>query len=99
MLNHADLSDVDLSDAVLEWARLRYAGLRNANLKGANLRDADLSDALLYGADLSGAYGYTQEQLAQAASLEGSTMPNGQKYEDWLKSKGRGDDGENTSPS
>jgi hypothetical protein len=26
-------------------------------------------------------------------------MPNGQKYEDWLKSKGRGEDGENNGPS
>ena len=37
------------------------------------------------------------EQLErQAASLEGAIMPNGQKYEDWLKSKGRGEDGENS---
>jgi Pentapeptide repeats (8 copies) len=28
-----------------------------------------------------------------AKSLEGATMPNGQKYEDWLKSKGRAEDG------
>ena len=28
--------------------------------------------------------------------LEGTTMPNGQKYEDWLKSK---DSGEDTSHS
>jgi hypothetical protein len=26
-------------------------------------------------------------------------MPNGQKYEEWLKSKGRGEDGKNSGPS
>jgi hypothetical protein len=26
-------------------------------------------------------------------------MPNGQKYEDWLKSKGSGEAGENSGPS
>jgi hypothetical protein len=28
-----------------------------------------------------------QERLDQADSLEGATMPNGQKYEDWLKDR------------
>jgi hypothetical protein len=37
--------------------------------------------------------------LAACKSLEGATMPNGQKYEDWLTSKGRGDDGENSDSS
>jgi hypothetical protein len=37
--------------------------------------------------------------LLAAHSLEGATMPNGQKYEDWLKSKGGGEEGENGSPS
>jgi hypothetical protein len=33
--------------------------------------------------------GVTNEELQQqAASLEGATMPDDQKYEDWLKSKG-----------
>jgi uncharacterized protein YjbI with pentapeptide repeats len=66
-------------------------------LSGANLSDADLS-----GADLSSATGVTNEELEQQAEsngLEGATMPNGQKYEDWLKSKGHGEDGENTGPS
>jgi hypothetical protein len=32
--------------------------------------------------------------------LEGATMPNGQKYEDWLKdNEGSEDDGENSGPS
>jgi hypothetical protein len=51
----------------------------------------------LSGADLTNAL-VTEEQLYQAKSLEGATMPNGQKYEEWLKSKGRGQDGENSVP-
>jgi hypothetical protein len=45
----------------------------------------------LWAADLTSAEGITNVELErQVASLEGSTMPNGQKYEDWLKSKDRG---------
>ena len=36
-----------------------------------------------------------KQQLEAAKSLKGATMPNGQKYEDWLKSKDRAEDGEN----
>jgi hypothetical protein len=39
--------------------------------------------------------GITEEQLEQQAdTLEGATMPNGQKYEDWLKDRedGKGDE-------
>jgi hypothetical protein len=47
-------------------------------------------------ADLTGAEGVTKEQLEQAKSLQGATMPNGQKYEDWIEDKeGRKQDGEN----
>jgi uncharacterized protein YjbI with pentapeptide repeats len=61
------------------------------------LGGADLSgDTDLRHANLSGADGWTEEQLAATESLEGATMPNGQKYEDWLKSKGSG---ENTGAS
>jgi hypothetical protein len=54
-------------------------------LSGVNLSGADLREASV-----------TQGQLDQVKSLEGATTPNGQKYEDWLKSKGRGEKG---SPS
>ena len=65
-----------------------------------DLGGANLSDAVLSNADLSDATGVDIEELErQAASLEGATMPNGQKYEDWLKSKGRREDGENSGPS
>jgi uncharacterized protein YjbI with pentapeptide repeats len=57
-------------------------------------------DANLSGANLRHATGKSAEQPdGQASSLEGAIMPNGQKYEDWLGSNGRGEDGENGGPS
>jgi hypothetical protein len=43
---------------------------------------------------------FTSEELEQqAGSLEGATMPNGQKYEDWIEERGgRGEDAANPSP-
>jgi hypothetical protein len=106
----AFLGEANLVGANLSGARLLDAGWKSAipmptrtirqetvrvigdsgrknTLRGADLRRADLTDALV-----------TEENLLSAKSLEGATMPNGQKYEDWLKSKGRGEDGENSSP-
>jgi uncharacterized protein YjbI with pentapeptide repeats len=82
----ADLSDADLSDATLIGADLSRADLSDANLVGANLENANLG----------GANGITNAELEQqAVSLVGTAMPNGQKYEDWLKDRvGRGEDGE-----
>jgi hypothetical protein len=64
--------------------------LHEANLQGANLWGAILSSANLQGATV------TDEQLADTKSLAEATMPNGQKYENWLKDKeGGGKDVEN----
>jgi uncharacterized protein YjbI with pentapeptide repeats len=94
-LTYADLSGANLNGIVMHGTRLVGADLRGAHLNGAVLHDANLS-----GANLSHATGKTGEQLdGQAGSLEGAIMPNGQKYEDWLKSRGRGEDGENNGPS
>jgi len=93
-------SGVNLSNAKLFRARLI-----NADLTGADLTGADLT-----GADLTGAKGTTIEQVEQAKSLKGATMPDGQilksddhpdgpTFEEWLKSKGRGEDGENSGTS
>ena len=79
--------DADLSDANLSEADLSYDNLSSANLQGANL-----TDAVLRGTNLSNAK-VTSEQLAEAKSLEGATMPNGQKYEEWLKSRGEENSG------
>src|SRR5215211_5093363 len=84
-LGRADLGDVNLREADLAGANLREANLREAGLRYAILSEANLSNAYLKGADLSEAYGWTDEQIAAANTLEGATMPNGQKYEDWLK--------------
>jgi Pentapeptide repeats (8 copies) len=91
-LGGADLSYADLSGANLSYADLSDADLNNADLQDANLGGADLSGAKLRhaymsGAHMSGAVGWTRKQLATAVSLEGATMPNGQKYEEWLKDR------------
>jgi uncharacterized protein YjbI with pentapeptide repeats len=90
----AILSNADLIDANLGEADLSNAYLFQADLSDADLSGADLSNARLYRADLRGAEVITNEGLDQQAySLEGATMPNGQRYEDWRKSKNRAEDG------
>jgi uncharacterized protein YjbI with pentapeptide repeats len=108
-LNRADLSGAHLSKADLSGAYLRKADLIRAYLSEANLSGADLSGANLSGASMSSPFVSnvrevrevnTERLEQQAKSLEGATMPDGQKYEDWLKDKeGRGEDGENSGPS
>jgi hypothetical protein len=114
-LSSANLRTSSLSGAALVYANLHKADLRGAwlvyaNLHGADLRGAILSGAVMHGANLSGARETTNEQLEQAKSLEGATMPGGQilksddnpegpTFEEWLKGKGRGEDGENSGPS
>src|SRR5215203_6573008 len=99
-LSSANLIGADLSDANLFSADLSDANLISADLSRANLSDANLSDANLDNANLSGADGITNAELEQQAdSLEGADMPNGQNYEDWLKSKLRKEDGKNEGSS
>jgi uncharacterized protein YjbI with pentapeptide repeats len=64
------LTSPDLSFADLSFVDLTRANLRETELLGANLEDAQ---------------GVTDEQLAQVQDLNGATMPNGQKYEEWRK--------------
>ena len=97
-----DLSGADLTYSDLSGADLGIV-MHGIRLVGADLREADLSAAVLHDANLSGANlrhatGKTGEQLeGQAGSLKGAIMPNGQKYEEWLKDKeSRGEDGEDT---
>jgi uncharacterized protein YjbI with pentapeptide repeats len=88
VLRHARLGRLgqgDLSDANLSKANLRGVGLYEADLSDADLSKAVLRGAHLMDANLSKAVGLTDEQIAAAESLEGATMPNGQKYEDWIK--------------
>jgi uncharacterized protein YjbI with pentapeptide repeats len=90
-LSRANLRRADLSGAQLGQADLSYANLLSADLRGADLRGADLRGADFSGAGLTDAK-VTQEQLDQANSLDSATMPDGQKYEDWLKSRGSGEE-------
>jgi hypothetical protein len=103
-LSSADLSGVNLSHAYLSGAYLSGADLSEADLSGANVIKAELTAA-----DLSNVRGWTEEQLTAAKSLEGATMPDGQilksddnpdgpTFEEWLKSKGRAEDGEKSGP-
>src|SRR5215218_7427389 len=82
-LASADLSGVDLSGSVWENLDLSWTDLHGATFTETVLHGADLTNA-----DLTGAIGITNETLEQeVASLAGATMPNGQKYEEWLKTK------------
>jgi uncharacterized protein YjbI with pentapeptide repeats len=90
-LGSADLEGADLREAVLGgdygFRDLRLysttiasgAVSHPSSFKGANFDNAILKGANLHRAQL------TAEQLAQCRLLEGATMPNGQKYEEWLK--------------
>lgn len=69
-----DLSYLNLSGTDLSGADLRRANLRRCDLTDVNLSDADLSDADLTAARV------TEEQLAQAKSLVGATLPDGTVY-------------------
>lgn len=98
-LGGADLGGAYLQDAKLSGAYLYDTDLSGADLSGADLSDAEgrfesgahmirtrLNGARLDGADLTNAR-VTEEQIREAGSLEGATMPNGQTYEDWLKDR------------
>jgi uncharacterized protein YjbI with pentapeptide repeats len=110
-LSYANLEGADLTEAILDPAyeneskvmsldrrsggasimtSAEGGSLTGANLKGANLCRAKLTD----------------KQLAECKSLEGATMPDGQilqgdevpdgpTFEDWRKSQGRKENGEN----
>ena len=92
----ANLSGAKLSGAYLNRANLNGADLSGADLSGAHLMFADLHDADLRKVNLLAAWTLTEGKIAAARSLKGATMPNGQKYEDWLKEKkARGKDEKN----
>lgn len=68
-LSNANLCEADLSNALLAGAMLHHTDLSKANLCGADLSSADLRGAIV-----------TPEQLKQAKSLQGATMPDGSKH-------------------
>jgi uncharacterized protein YjbI with pentapeptide repeats len=105
----ATLQGTTLLDADLSKNDLKEADLTGANLTIADLSGAFLTDADLTGADLTGAVTLSREQVKACRSLKGATMPNGQKYEEWLATpdgqqwlkhkEGREEDGGERGPS
>jgi hypothetical protein len=75
-LSGADLSQADVSGADLSRADLSGANLRKANLSNAILFNANFSNAILEEANFNKSW-VTREQLEQAKSLKGATMPDG----------------------
>jgi uncharacterized protein YjbI with pentapeptide repeats len=99
-LREAKLGEADLSRADLTGANLRTVDLRGADLREAKVHWAKLSGAKLDGTKLQGGLGWSEKQLNVAKSFEEATMPDGQKYEDWLKDdEGSGETGESGGPS
>jgi uncharacterized protein YjbI with pentapeptide repeats len=102
-----NLQGADLRNAVLEGADLSSADLSGADLTSASVvhpRAAPseelrrLAKAQGLDLDLEGENNLWLEYMTD--SLEGALMPNGQKYEDWLKDKeARAEDRENLGPS
>jgi uncharacterized protein YjbI with pentapeptide repeats len=84
-LSRADLHGAELSSANLHGANLRASDLGAANLRKANLAEAHLEMTNFSVADLSETYlkdarGTTLEELEEAKSLQGATMPDGSKH-------------------
>ena len=70
-LSRANLIEANLMEATLSSTVLIGANLNSAWLMKADLRGADLREAILDGAKV------TNEQLDEAKSLKGATMPDG----------------------
>jgi hypothetical protein len=86
-----------LGSIYTKFGRTGRNGRKNSAIASGRLPSSRALDAaLLSRADLSDA-DITDEQLVEAQTLIDAIMPNSQKYEDWLKS--RGEDGENSGPS
>jgi uncharacterized protein YjbI with pentapeptide repeats len=108
-LAHTNLIGANLAGAKLGGANLAYTNLWYVDLSDADLSDTNLDEANLGKANLRGA-AVTEEQLATCNYLKGATMPDGQTlksnvnpdeptFEEWLKSKGREENGETGSQS
>lgn len=72
----ANLNGADLREADLSKAYLGLVNLKGANLSGTKMYLTNLSGADLTYANLSKSH-VTEEQLAEAKSLKGATMPDG----------------------
>jgi uncharacterized protein YjbI with pentapeptide repeats len=102
-LTDADLRDAQVGMPNVLVGMFSTTNLENVNLNGANLEGLhDITDARReqeLTKEVIAVLGEMLEQKAKsreergeelsrvAKSLEGATMPNGQKYEDWLKDR------------
>jgi ABC-2 type transport system permease protein len=81
-LTGANFSGADMRNAKLSASTLIAVNFNNTNLAAADLEvsdmhQADVRNANLSGADLAGVVGISVEQLIQARSLAGTTLPDG----------------------
>jgi len=87
--SYANLERANLNGANLGWANLSKVNLEKANLAEANLSGTNLDDARLHGANLTGAFLFgarvSLKALSTAKALTNCTMPDGTKYEDWVR--------------
>lgn len=88
-LTYSSFERADLSGANLGWANMSRTNLERTNLTEANLSGTNLEDAGLQGANLAGAFLFgarvSLKSLSTAKTLAGATMPDGLKYEDWVR--------------
>lgn len=100
-LEHAMLKGFIISNAHLEHSRLGWgtfdgayaanakfnsADLRCSHWREANMEHAVLDNAVLFGADFSGAFNLTQEQLDKAKGDGFTVLPNGiSRPVNWIK--------------
>jgi uncharacterized protein YjbI with pentapeptide repeats len=78
-LQETILQRAKLQEAYLIGANLREAYLEEANLQGAWLGVANLQGALLLEVNLQGARQVARDQLREASTLRGATLPDGTK--------------------
>jgi uncharacterized protein YjbI with pentapeptide repeats len=87
--SYANLERANLTGANLGWANFTRANLERTDLTEANLSGTNLEDARLNGANLNGAFLFgarvSLKALSMAKSLVDATMPDGTKYEDWVR--------------
>src|SRR5262249_28084462 len=80
----ADLSGSSFGKALLSWADFREASLHGADFCEARLCSARFGNAVMFSADLreadlNGARELTGEQLSQARTSQGTTLPSGKR--------------------
>jgi uncharacterized protein YjbI with pentapeptide repeats len=110
-LRHADLSKADLSGASMVYPRAALTRIALKGFEGVPMEQLPpgVLERRLTSLDSLGIEEVTNLELEYMAySLKGATMPDGQKYEDWVKTKdenwlkdkeGCGEDGENGEAS